>query len=63
MPPTSDQWKDIGNCKLCRRNGYCRKQCTANKRLCAELIRKLRYQKQLAREMAKVENPEGDADG
>lgn len=63
MTQTADQWKDIGNCKICRRNGYCRKQCSANKRLCRELIRKLRLQKQMAREMAKAEKPEGKADG
>lgn len=29
--PVSDQWKDRGVCSWCRRNGYCRKQCAANK--------------------------------
>lgn len=27
-----DQWLLDGNCDLCRRNKYCSKPCTANKR-------------------------------
>ncbi len=27
-----EAWKDTGNCKECRREKYCHKQCTANKR-------------------------------
>ena len=34
--PVSDQWKDRGVCSLCRRNGYCRKRCSANIRKAKE---------------------------
>lgn len=27
----SDQWKTAGNCRFCRRKGYCGKQCSRNK--------------------------------
>lgn len=29
--PTLEQWKDRGICSWCRRNSYCRKQCSANR--------------------------------
>ena len=29
--PVTDQWKDRGVCSWCRRNSYCRKQCSANR--------------------------------
>lgn len=32
MIPETDQWKLNGNCDKCRRNEYCKKPCTANKR-------------------------------
>lgn len=27
-----DAWKDTGDCSECRRNKYCKKQCTANRK-------------------------------
>lgn len=28
---TSEQWKSGGQCSICRRKSYCKKQCKANK--------------------------------
>ena len=33
----ADQWKLGGQCKICRRNMYCSKQCRAN-RIAIEMI-------------------------
>lgn len=33
---STEAWKDNGNCKDCRRAKYCRKPCTANRRMAKE---------------------------
>ena len=30
--PNSDQWKEGGNCNVCRKVKYCRVDCTAHKK-------------------------------
>ena len=35
---TSDQWKEGGDCKNCRRQKYCRKMCSAKKRSIQEAL-------------------------
>ena len=34
-----EQWKAGGDCRNCRRRNYCRKRCSANKRLMEAFIR------------------------
>ena len=63
MSANVDQWRDIGNCNVCRRRPYCRKQCSANKKLMAEVIRKLRLQEHMSKNVDEITQAEGDPDG
>lgn len=40
--PNPEQWKDAGNCKVCRKRSYCRKQCYRNRVLVQKMLRKAR---------------------
>lgn len=62
MNAKDDQWKGIGNCNMCRRRAYCRKQCSANKKLMAEVVRKLRIQERLANSVDEITKAEGESD-
>lgn len=37
----ADSWKTDGNCKECRRQKYCSKECTASKRAIRAFIQKV----------------------
>lgn len=38
MDQKADQWKSGGDCRVCRKERYCRKPCSANKRLMNTII-------------------------
>ena len=38
MDAKSDQWKQGGDCRQCRKESYCHKPCSANKRLMNAMI-------------------------
>ena len=38
MDTKGDQWKSGGDCRQCRRGSYCRKPCSANKRLMKTIV-------------------------
>lgn len=62
MEANPNQWQDIGNCNVCRRNQYCRTQCSANKRLMKEISRKLLRQDRAAKNLEKIKKAEGESD-
>ena len=37
--PENEQWKLEGKCSICRRNNYCSKPCSKNKRRTHAIIR------------------------
>lgn len=40
---TPDQWKDYGDCSICRRKSYCKKTCSKRKKfkqIWAQLLRR-----------------------
>lgn len=45
MSKDSDQWKSDGKCSECRRQNYCKKQCTANRKHQELIIKKAIYDK------------------
>ena len=51
MNAQTDQWKHGGNCNLCRRNGYCKKRCSEQKRYVENMMRKLISQNAYVRAM------------
>ena len=62
----SEQWKIMGDCATCRREPYCKKECTARRRTREKLIREV-YQKYLESLIAKKKeegaaNEEGQGD-
>lgn len=36
---TEDQWKLVGDCSMCRRASYCKKECTARRKFREEQTR------------------------
>ena len=36
-----DSWLEGGDCKVCRRNSYCKKPCTANSRRSAYISKRI----------------------
>jgi len=52
----NDEWKGGGDCLQCRRHGYCKKQCKANKRRVNEHLMRA-FRQKLAEKMAEPEAP------
>ena len=57
--PIHDQWKANGNCAMCRRRGYCKTQCSANKRLCRRIAEAQAKRILAAAMVRKAEVPDG----
>lgn len=38
MQQNPEQWKSGGDCRVCRKNKYCKKPCSANKRLMNSIV-------------------------
>lgn len=52
-----DQWKHFGRCEVCRRQKYCKKQCTMNREFAAAALREYLRKAMLAR---REESKRGD---
>lgn len=53
---TNEQWKDKGICAECRRNSYCSKPCTVNKRVRRAAVNKMLQMHEDIKELAKQVN-------
>lgn len=49
----SKEWEGGGECLKCRRHGYCKKQCKANKKLVNDHLMKA-FRRQLEEKMAQA---------
>lgn len=49
MNEGSEQWKEGGNCNVCRRAGYCRKRCSEHKRYMERAIRQVIAESRIGR--------------
>ena len=61
----ADQWKQGGDCSICRRKKYCRKACTKHKQWMAAAIRQVFAQTKAGKAMAAMKQATGEeyADG
>ena len=58
-----DQWKHFGRCEVCRRQPYCKKQCTANRQFAAIALKEFLRKTMLGRMKAAVHEAVQDASG
>ena len=65
MNAGTDQWKDGGNCNICRRASYCKKRCSENKRLIDRAIRQAIAESKMGKAMKAIRQAAGSeyADG
>jgi len=63
LPPRTDQWKDGGDCTICRRAGYCKRPCKHRKRWIKRAIDLIHKQAEMAKALALQEQARGDDAG
>ena len=59
MNAGTDQWKEGGNCNVCRRAGYCRKRCSEHRRYMERAIRQVIAESKIGQAMEAVRQVAG----
>ena len=66
MPPTSDQWKQGGDCSICRRAKYCRTTCKQHKlwmqRAMAQIFAKTKAGRMMSAMKQAIHNAGGETE-
>ena len=63
MPPRTEQWKEGGDCSVCRRESYCKKTCSLHKKWIRKAIDLIHKQAELSKALAMQEQARGDDAG
>ncbi len=58
---SSDQWKAGGDCSICRREKYCKTECTEHQRRLQRFVRSAFYKTKAGKLMAAIEKTLADA--